>query len=214
MHAEQHLNECLRLRIARYGPNHELVTVPLDNLARLAQDRRDLDAAERLYRAAIDIDERNKRLDHPQYIRHLHNLATALHGKGDLDGAEPLYRKALGLYRQVLGPAHSETVAAACNLGRLLMDRGRFDEAQQAYDAALTATRKAHGNEPHVDIGYLLADFGRLDFERKRYREAEAHYREALRNYQATLPPGQAKKTELRERRLAAPAVSATIRDA
>ena len=190
VHAEQHLNECLRLRIARYGPNHELVTVPLDNLARLAQDRRDLDAAERLYRAAIDIDERNKRLDHPQYIRHLHNLATALHGKGDLDGAEPLYRKALGLYRQVLGPAHSETVAAACNLGRLLMDRGRFDEAQQAYDAALTATRKAHGNEPHVDIGYLLADFGRLDFERKRYREAEAHYREALRNYQATLPPG------------------------
>jgi eukaryotic-like serine/threonine-protein kinase len=190
VHAEQNLNECLRLRIARLGPNHELVTVPLDNLARIAQDRRDLDAAERLYRAAIDIDERNKRLDHPQYIRHLHNLATALHGKGDLDGAEPLYRKALALYRQVLGPAHSETVAAASNLGRLLMDRGRFDEAQQAYDAALVATRKAHGSQPHVDVGYLLAELGRLDFERKRYPDAETHYREALQIYRATLPTG------------------------
>ena len=154
--AERQLDECLRIRIARLGPDHEEITVPLDNLARLAQDRRDFVAAERLYREALRIDLRTRGKDHPQYIRHLHNLATALHEQGDLDAAEPLYRQTVDLFQQVLGPEHSETLDASGNLGRLLMDRGRFDEAQQIYETALAASRKAHP-EPHVDVGTCSA---------------------------------------------------------
>jgi sugar diacid utilization regulator len=39
--AQRRLDECLRIRVARLGRDHEDITVPLDNLARIAQDRRD-----------------------------------------------------------------------------------------------------------------------------------------------------------------------------
>ena len=69
------------------------------------------------------------------------------------------------------------------------MERGRFDEAQQAYETALAASRKAHP-EPHVDVGYVVANLGRLALERQQYAEAERRYREAVGIYEKTLPPG------------------------
>jgi tetratricopeptide (TPR) repeat protein len=101
--AQRRLEECLRIRTALRGPDHEDLTIPLDNLARLAQARRDFTEAERLDREALRIDLLTRGKDHPQYIRHLHNLATTLHDRGDLDGAEPLYRQTVDLLRQVLG---------------------------------------------------------------------------------------------------------------
>ncbi len=69
------------------------------------------------------------------------------------------------------------------------MERGRFDEAQQVYETALAASRKAHP-EPHVDVGYVVANLGRLALERQQYAEAERRYREAVGIYEKTLPPG------------------------
>jgi tetratricopeptide (TPR) repeat protein len=57
------------------------------------------------------------------------------------------------------------------------------------YDAALAATRKAHP-EPHIDVGYVLTETGRLALERGNYADAEQRYREALQIYRAVLPPG------------------------
>ena len=149
--------------------------MPLDNLARLAQERRDFVTAERLYREALRIDLRTRGKDHPQYIRHLHNLATAMH-----EQRRPRRRRAAVSRRpstccaaRARRRSIRETIDATGNLGRLLMERGRFDEAQQTYETALAASRKAHP-EPHVDVGYLLANLGRLALERQAIRRGGA----------------------------------------
>jgi len=186
--AEQSLQRCLDIRIALLGKTHELVADPLDNLALIAMNRMDFDAAERLAREAVAIDQQTREADHPLYARHLQNLASALQGKGDLQAAATLYRQVIDLFDRVLGPKHFETIDAMSNYARCLMKLGRLDEAQQIFETMLARDREIRPG--HAYVGHDLESLGRVALRKHDYVSAERHLREALDVYRKTLPSG------------------------
>ena len=135
-HAEQHLNECLRIRVARLGQDHELVT------RAAGQPRAARAGAARFRRPPSACTAR--RSDRPA---HHAPGPSAIHPSPAQPGDGACTSRATSM-----PPSRciAQTVAAASgrcsgrstrkrwrragNLGRLLEDRGRFDEAQQTYD--------------------------------------------------------------------------------
>ena len=153
--AEQRLDECLRIRVARLGRGSRRASRCRWTTwrgSRRSAATSSLPSGCTARRCAIDLRTRGK--DHPQYIRHLHNLATALHESGDLDAAEPLFREAVAQCRAgpragALRDDRRERQSRAAAEG----SRPLSTKPSRSTTTALAASRKAHP-EPHVDVGY------------------------------------------------------------
>ena len=67
------------------------------------------DAAEPLYREALEVRRETLGNRHPHTLASINNLGGLLRAKGDLAAAEPLCREALEVRRETLGNAHIRT---------------------------------------------------------------------------------------------------------
>jgi predicted TPR repeat methyltransferase len=114
-----------------------------------------LDAAERGYRQAVALDD--KQADA------WHLLGVIAHQRGDRGQAEELIRHALGL--------NSANPAAQSNLGVVLMEMGQLEEAGQYLSAALSAQPGLV--QAHVNLGNIHKLKGD-------YEQALTHYGNAL----------------------------------
>ncbi len=136
-------------------------------------------AAEPLYRRALEICERVFGPYHPATAASLNDLARFYHDMSRYVEAEPLYRKALAIREKALDPDHPDTAASLNDLGVLLRLQGRLEEAEPLLRRALAIREKALGPD-HPETAFPLNDLGGLLRSQGRYGEVEPLYLRAL----------------------------------
>lgn len=142
-------------------------------LGLVAARQADFDAAERHYRAALDIYDLEG--DLRAAARQLGNLGYAAQGRGDGEAAERYYSRALALMEEdgdALGIA-----LARNNLAGFHRDRGDFDAAEDAYRLSL-AGLEAAGDRPRTAL--VISNLGVLAETRGDREGAARFYDRAL----------------------------------
>ncbi len=101
--------------------------------------------AEKLFREALSIVEKELGKEDRRYAITLNNLATLLVKTGRYEEAEPLYREALAIIEKALGRAHSACAQSLSYLAALYYQMQRFDEADQLTTEAVQIIEAALG---------------------------------------------------------------------
>jgi tetratricopeptide (TPR) repeat protein len=113
-----------------YGREHPVVATLINNLATLFKETKRAQAAEPLYRRALEIDEKANGLEHSSVARDLNNLAALLQGTNRSADAEPLMRRALAIDEKSYGSDHPDVARDLNNLAQLLQDTNRLADAE------------------------------------------------------------------------------------
>ncbi len=156
------------------------------SLAVLMQKQGELEAAEPLFREALDIRWEFLGETHPQYAASLGYLADVLQQRGDLEAAEPLMRRALELRKDAVGETHPDYAAGLTALALLLHRRGELTAAEPLLRQALAIRREALGERhpitatAHSNVGRVLHHRGDLAAAEPLLREALSIRKEAL----------------------------------
>ncbi len=142
------------------------------NLGLVLQIRRDLHAAEEMYRTSLEI---NEKLGHRKGMAIAYvNLGNVLQSREDLEGAEQMYRKSLEVDEK-LGRLEGGADAYR-NLGNVLLLRGNLDGAQQMYRKSLEINEKLGNLEgmakAYGNLGLVLRARDDLDGAEQMHREA------------------------------------------
>ncbi|GAB6039507.1 tetratricopeptide repeat protein [Endothiovibrio diazotrophicus] len=142
-------------------------------LGRVAEARRDWDAAEEHYRKAlaikIDVNDR-----HAQAST-LHQLGRVAEERRNWDAAEEHYRKALAINID-FNDRHAQEITLH-QLGIIAQERRDWDAAEEHYRKALAI--QIDFNDRHAQAS-TLGQLGILAQERHDWDAAEEHYRKAL----------------------------------
>ena len=144
------------------------------------------EAAEPLYRRALEGCERVLGKEHPDTLGSVNNLAALLCSKGDYAGAEPLYRRALGARERVLGKEHPDTLLSVNNLALLLDSKGDYAGAEPLDRRALEGYERVLGKE-HPDTLLTVNNLAELVRSKGDYAGAEPLYRRALEGFERVL---------------------------
>lgn len=113
--------------------------------------------AERLGRAAIDIDARRLGPDNPVIANRMLALATLIAQRGDRREAEELRRSALAIIAKAFGKASPVTAKARLALIPDLARRGDGKAIRKILDRCITATEAAYGKNSPMLLGCLTA---------------------------------------------------------
>ncbi len=120
------------------GNNPLALANTLYDLAILRRQQGDEGEAERLYRRALDIRERELGLNHPDVATVLNNLAALEAAQGNYDAAQPLLKRALSIRQTALGREHVLTAQSLNNLALLYAAQGNAASAEPLYQSALS----------------------------------------------------------------------------
>jgi predicted TPR repeat methyltransferase len=123
--------------------------------AQVAHRRGQLDVAERIYRAVLEL--------RPDEVDALHFLGVLMHQRGHSADAVDLIRRAIALAPAAPGPWN--------NLGNVLLESARTDEAVEAYRACLAL---------RPDFAEAHNNLGTIHRSRGEWALAEAAYQRAL----------------------------------
>jgi len=145
----------------------------LHAVARVTNDRGELDTAEDMCRSGLELVGDRE----PQWRGLFLNLrALVLRKRGDADGSRRSLEEGLPLFRQA-GYPRGEGMALH-NLALLAVSQGKLQEARELYERALPIRQRAGDlrgvAETQNNLGVVAEEEGRLD-------AAEPAYREALR---------------------------------
>lgn len=104
--------------------------------------------AEKILRAALDIQRRVLGPEHQETLGTAGNLARILLQEGHNADAEKLERETLDIRRRVLGPEHPDTAESVYDLAVVAEREGRRDEALRLLREAID-----HGLSPGDSLG-------------------------------------------------------------
>ncbi|MEM7806729.1 MAG: serine/threonine-protein kinase [Planctomycetota bacterium] len=144
------------------------------------------EAAEPLYREALEVRRRLLNDDHSDTFNLIDSLAQLLWETGNLAAAETLQHEVLAGRRRVLGNDHPHTFISINNHALLLQDRGNLAAAETLYREALDGNRRVRGDDhPETlnsihNLAFLLKARGDLAAAETLYREALAGRRRVL----------------------------------
>jgi tetratricopeptide (TPR) repeat protein len=173
----------------------------MGNLAIVAHMRNDLDAAEPLYRRALDAYQAAGKERHPDYLSMLNNHAMLLQKRNDNDGAMSEFRKILEIRREVLTREHPDTLISMNNLADFLTTSGKPDEAEPLLREVLEVLTRMPDRGARSEAGaFANANLAELLAARGDKAGAERHYRAALDIAQAVWPAGHPTVLTIRER--------------
>jgi DNA-binding response OmpR family regulator len=113
-----------------FSQMEELPRTPgvLNRLASLYQAQKEYDAAEQLYKQALEISENVRK--HPGEVATLlNNLASLYHEQQKYSQAEPLYRKSLEIVEKTFGPKHPKATRRLRSLADLYQATGKSEMA-------------------------------------------------------------------------------------
>ncbi|MGA7929602.1 MAG: tetratricopeptide repeat protein [Candidatus Sulfotelmatobacter sp.] len=108
--------------------------------------------SEAIYRAALEIFDKQFGSEHFEAAATMHNLAAVLCARGERHEAEHLYRKCLAIKEKVLGHDHPDVALTCNNLGNLLNSEGRCSEALPLVLRAVAILQnRLPQDHPHLD---------------------------------------------------------------
>ncbi|MED6143294.1 hypothetical protein PIB30_004795 [Stylosanthes scabra] len=117
-----------------------------------------LDAAEKLFLAALQEAKEGFGQRDPHVASSCNNLAELYRIKKDFDKAEPLYLEAIDILQEAFGPDDIRVGAAAHNLGQFYLGQRKLEEARVSYERALKIKRRVlgYGHSECADTMYHL----------------------------------------------------------
>ncbi|MGE0481950.1 MAG: tetratricopeptide repeat protein [Phycisphaerae bacterium] len=149
------------LAAERLGENHALIGSCLHNLGQIADEERDFAAAERHYRAAIQVYEHALGPHHPNVGVNRGDLALALMNGGRLDEAEAEILRAREIVAEAYGPKHYKFSGALTLLADVRRRQKRLDEAE-ALERESLAIRRAAFATPNGYVADSLNSLGNI----------------------------------------------------
>lgn len=161
------------------GPDDPLTLVSIHDLARLFWARAEYQAAERLYREALDGRERALGPDDADTLATVSGLASVRSSLADFAAAEQLYRRSLEGLERTAGQDHPETLRAVNNLAGVLESQGRYSEAEDLYRRALEGRERVLGKD-HQDTLVTLNNLAYMFEGRGEHAAAEPLFRRVL----------------------------------
>lgn len=147
-----------------------------------------LDEADSLTLAALDIDRRLHGDGHPTIADGLINLAAAEVQRGRYVEAEAYFRQAVDIFEAYHGSDHPETASAMRMLGNDLIFQGRLGEAEPLLERALAIQERALSPE-HPRLANTLSDLAYVRLQAGRYEEAVGLYRRIVGIYETSNGP-------------------------
>jgi tetratricopeptide (TPR) repeat protein len=156
--------------------------------ARLHRTLGRLDAAERLYPAAITAAEKHFGTGAVEVATLLNDLAVVYKYAARFDDAQALCRRALGIIDAARGPDHLDAATIWHNLGGVEHARGRFVDGE-IYARRSVQIRETVLGPDHVAVAADLAALAALVQEQQRFDEAETLYRRAIAIFEAGFGP-------------------------
>ncbi|MFL5349354.1 MAG: tetratricopeptide repeat protein [Hyalangium sp.] len=179
--------ECaLALREKVLGPEHPLVTPPLNNLGNVFEELGRPEEAARMHERVLSIREKALGPQHPDLASALGNLGNALTSLGRYEEALERHERALAVREQALGADHPLVANTLNNLSDTLRTLGRYEEALRHNERALALQEKTLGaDHPRLAAtllsqGTVLEELGRYDEARQRHERALALEEKAL----------------------------------
>lgn len=163
----------LRMLAVEEGEEN-LTAAALGYLGRIARTRDDLEAAQKYFQQALDLDEANGNLQ--GQANNLGDLGEVARMQADYAVAETYFHRSLALFQQA-GDRENEGVATS-RLGALARDRKRYDEADKLYMNALAIADESGDREGRA---YAYAGLGDTALDRGRLNDALSAYRESYK---------------------------------
>ena len=152
--------------------------------------------AERLFRRALDIQQRVLGPDHPDVGGTFNNLGGLYYQQHEYQRALESYEQARRVLEKSLGPKHPTVLGLTNNIGETLWKLKQYTQAEPMLRQVLTAKEEVMpANE--VSISITLHALAGVLRDQRRFREAEPIYRRALamREKTATTNPRPAQET-------------------
>ena len=123
------------------GEEHPLTAQGYANLAVMTYALGKADEAERMFRRAIEIEEKVLAPDHPELATTLHSLSFVLVNRKDYAGAIPLIERAVVAREQTLGASDPRSIQVRLFLASTLRLAGRFGESERVLGMAVEHAR-------------------------------------------------------------------------
>jgi nephrocystin-3 len=116
-------------------------------LARFLAENGAYEAAEKLYRMALEVQEISLGAEHPRTVTTVHNQAALLLAIGDYRQAEALFRRVLEVRERRFGGEHADTLITLNNLAALLIAASKYEQAEPLFRRALETLQRVLGSE-------------------------------------------------------------------
>ncbi|MBY0525914.1 MAG: tetratricopeptide repeat protein [Gemmataceae bacterium] len=167
------------LQIFAKSPADSFAARGYNTLGLLYQDQQRYADAEKLYKAALAIEEATQAKESLARSQVLMNLGRLYVVQRKLETAEPLLRLAVAIQRKALENTPVVRTQALDELAACLRGRGDFAEAERLLKESVAIRQTAQGKE-HLDLAPTLAQLASLYEARRRFADAEATLRQVL----------------------------------
>jgi tetratricopeptide (TPR) repeat protein/serine/threonine protein kinase len=142
--------------------------------------------AEKHFRQALELRERELGNEHDNTLWNMHCLANVYLAQGRYADAEQLYQQTLKIERRTLGTEDIYTVLSISGLATVYHVQASYAQAEQLYQEALEILRRTQGEE-HPSTLYCQHNLATLYHRQGRYSEAEQFHQQTLETRQRTL---------------------------
>ncbi|HEV7859187.1 MAG TPA: tetratricopeptide repeat protein [Pyrinomonadaceae bacterium] len=163
----------LEIREKILGPDHELVTSAVGNLASVYMSLGDFKEAEPLYQRLLPEYEKQNGAESQVIAQMLEVLAFLRYTKADKAKAEEYYQRALAIREKLSGPMSQEVAQTLYNLAEFYQATENFKKAEPLYQRAL-AIREIKSGETDSKTVDVRERYACLLRKTDRSKEAEA----------------------------------------
>lgn len=141
-----------------YGKEDGRFVTCLDGLGKAHYLKGDYPRAEKLYRQALTVRDRNLPSGHKDIATSAVNLAASLFYLKKYEESEKLFRKALTIRKQSCGEKSNEVAWVLYQLGILNHAQKRYPQADEYYKQAMELKNKLLGHD-HIEMIALLRNY-------------------------------------------------------
>jgi serine/threonine protein kinase len=166
--------------------DHPLLIYPLNCLAEIAFQRRELAEAQELYEEALLLARQQLGPGHPDAISILGRLGDVRMAQEDPPGAENYFKQALQVIDSSPSKNAFDAASICAGLATVYYQRHRYDLAEPLFARALAERQRWYGRT-HPEVANDLTNLGVLRMHQGRYRRSLDFLNEALQIRIATL---------------------------
>jgi tetratricopeptide (TPR) repeat protein len=162
----------------------DLLLLSLNGLGIVLQVEGRYEEAEPINRRFVEIMEKVRKEDDPEYAMALNNLGQNLANLKKYEEAEEVHRKALSLREKYESPAHSDIGVSLGNLGRVYYEEENYNQAE----ALLVRAIKILADIPHsvrdesetVHLAYANLYLGLVYEQTNNFKQAEIRIKNSI----------------------------------